>query len=108
MAKSQPLVADDDPGFVRFWAVCGHRTSKLDARKAWAELAPSPELVDRMVEALRWQVPMWAAQGYGQPYPATYLRHQRWTDEPPTAAFVSAKTARTLTSGAAFVAGGQE
>ena len=82
-----------------------HTGERVALKCMSASVAGRPELVDRMVEALAWQVPMWIGQGYGQPYPATYIRNQRWTDEQPVAMFVSAKTARTLTSGAAFVAG---
>lgn len=77
------LVREDDPEFARFWAVYPWHTAKLAARKAWAQVQPSPELVDRIVTALAWQSALWARQGYGTPYPATYLRGERWNDEPP-------------------------
>jgi hypothetical protein len=77
------MVADDDPHFMRFWAIYPHHIAKQDARKAWAQLSPTTELVDRMIEALTWQVALWAKQGYGTPYPASWLRAERWTDEPP-------------------------
>ena len=80
------LVPEDDPEFARFWAAFPYRVAKKEARKAWLELQPSPELVDQMLAALTWQTALWAAQGYGTPYPATWLRAERWTDEPVTLA----------------------
>ena len=77
------MVADDDPEFARFWNAYPHRVSKKEARKAWAEIEPSPALVDRMLVALAWQGPLWARQGYGTPYPASWLRAEKWTDEMP-------------------------
>jgi hypothetical protein len=77
------MVPEDDPSWMRFWDEYPLRVAKKDARKAWAELEPSPELVDRMLETLAWQVPKWARDGYGTPYPASWLRAERWTDEPP-------------------------
>ena len=99
------MVAEDDPDWTRFWQSYPMRVAKKDARKAWADLQPTPELVDRMLRTLAWQGPIWACQGYGVPYPATWLRAARWTDEMPMQTLVSEKTARTLLSGAAFVAG---
>jgi hypothetical protein len=86
--KSNQLVPEDDPNFARFWAAYPKRVAKLDARKAWAQVAPEAETVDRMIEALEWQArqPAWTKDG-GEfvPYPARWLRAQRWTDEPPQA-----------------------
>jgi hypothetical protein len=77
------MVAEDDPQFARFWNAYPHRVSKKDARKAWADLNPSVELVDQMLLTLAWQGPLWARQGYGTPYPASWLNAERWTDEAP-------------------------
>lgn len=77
------MVPEDDPQWMRFWDVYPLRTSKKDARKAWAEVNPSPELVGEMLTTLAWQGPMWIRQGYGMPYPASWLRGERWKDEPP-------------------------
>lgn len=77
------MVPEDDPQWMRFWAVYPLRCAKKDARKAWAQLNPSPALVDRMIDAVTWQAALWAAQGYGTPYPASWIRAERWTDERP-------------------------
>lgn len=86
MAKSRArqLVDENDPGFCRFWAAYPRHVSKLDARKAWAALSPSPELVETIVAALEWQVPAFKWNGASAdfaPYPASWLNAQRWTDE---------------------------
>ncbi len=80
------MVPEDDPQWVRFWDAYEKRSSKKDARKAWAELDPSPELVDRIVTALAWQFQQrdWMKNDRAYaPLPATYLRGERWTDERP-------------------------
>jgi len=76
-------VRDDDPQWLRFWHPFPWKIAKLDARKAFAQLAPDIDLMDRIVTALGWQVPLWTSQGFGCCYPATYLRGERWMDQPP-------------------------
>lgn len=90
MAKrnGHALVADDDVQWCRFWEAYPRRVAKLDARKAWAELSPGESTVEHMIEALAWQAqqPAWTKDGGAfVPYPASWLRAQRWTDEPPSA-----------------------
>lgn len=77
------MVPEDDAQWARFWAVYPLKVSKKDARVAWIQVNPDALLVERMVQALAWQAPLWQQQGYGTPYPATWLRAERWTDEPP-------------------------
>ncbi len=79
--------------FDDFWAVYPLRVAKKDARRAWEKLHPSPDLQQRIAAALAWQVPLWASQGYGTPYPATYLNGERWEDEPPAPARPTARRA---------------
>lgn len=88
MAKKRAhlvMVAEDDSGWLRFWDKYPHRRSKKDARKAWADISPSPELVERILAALTWQIADWEnkADWYTPPYPASWLRAERWEDEPP-------------------------
>ena len=80
------MVDEHDPQFARFWNAYPKRVAKKEARKAWLEINPTPELVDRMVATLAWQAksPAWMKDGYQYaPYPASWLRAERWTDEPP-------------------------
>ena len=82
------MVPEDDPQWVRFWAAYPRRDSKKEARKAWAQMNPPEELVDRMLVALAWQAPVnrWDADKRGfAPYPASWLRGERWDDERPPA-----------------------
>lgn len=79
------MVDEDDPQWKRFWEAYPKRVAKKDARKAWAELSPSPDLVTQILEALEWQAeqPAWTKDG-GQyvPFPASWLRACRWDDQP--------------------------
>ena len=100
------LVADDDPGWVRFWTAYGWKVAKRDARKAYAQLMPDAATLDAILAALAWQLPLWTRQGYGQPYPASYLRGLRWEDEPPhPPARLTDRTRRTVAGAEDFVRG---
>jgi hypothetical protein len=80
------MVDEADPQWQKFWAAYPRRCSKKDARKAWLEVDPSPETVDKMVEALAWQSQQqgWVKDdGAYIPHPASWLRAERWDDEPP-------------------------
>lgn len=81
--KTAPMVSENDPQWQRFWAAYPSHVSKKDARAAWAALNPDAALVDQMLATLAWQTALWAQQGYGMPYPSSWLRAERWTDEPP-------------------------
>ena len=89
------LVTDFD----RFWTAYPRKIAKGDARKAWQALAPDAALVDRILDALVWQTrqPDWLRDGGTWiPYPATYLRSERWEDEPVTLPQVGERTLRSL------------
>lgn len=96
---SYAMVPDDDEQFCRFWNAYPHRVAKKDARKAWAELKPDMATVDRMIVTLAWQVPDWASKAdwYTPPYPASWLRAERYKDEAP------AKAIRMMSDAAATV-----
>lgn len=68
--------------FDDFWQAYPRRVAKADARKAWDKLKPSPELEAQILAALEWQRQVWDDPKY-TPYPATYLRGERWEDEVP-------------------------
>lgn len=80
------MVDESDPQFAAFWDAYPRRVAKKDARKAWAEIDPDPITATKIIAALEWQreQPAWLKEG-GQfvPYPASWLRAERWTDEPP-------------------------
>lgn len=80
------MVEENDPQFCRFWDAYPKRVAKKDARFAWAQLNPDALTVDRMLTALRWQTqqPGWLKDdGAFIPYPASWLRAERWDDEAP-------------------------
>ena len=85
--------------FDLFWKSYPRRTAKGDARKAWLKLNPSPALVQEILEALVWQrqQPDWLKAG-GQyvPFPASWLRSERWEDEPVNLPQFSERTLRSL------------
>lgn len=94
-------VATLDNGFDRFWEVYPKHVGKKDARKAWTKLAPTADVVDKILDAVRWQrtTPKWMKDG-GEfiPYPATWLRAERWDDEPfETRPMLGKRTQRILT-----------
>ena len=72
-------------GFDAFWRVYPRRQARKDAVRAWRQLCPSAETQRAILDALEWQVPAWTDLAY-TPLPATYLRGERWTDEPLPAA----------------------
>ena len=89
------LVTDFD----RFWQAYPRKIAKGDARKAWHALAPDAAFVDRILDALVWQTrqPDWLRDGGTWiPYPATYLRSERWEDEPVTLPQFGERTLRSL------------
>lgn len=71
-------------GFDLFWSVYPKRVGKKDAIKAWGQIKPNEETVKAIIEGVgRWKASeQWTKDG-GQfiPYPATFLRGERWNDE---------------------------
>lgn len=80
--------ATNDSRFDQFWAAYPKRVAKGDARRAWALVNPDDQLFKQMLHAIDWQKHTrdWMKDG-GQfiPYPATWLRAERWADELPEA-----------------------
>ncbi len=87
--RTPPLTRREVPtdpreGFDAFWAVYPKKRSRSDAEKAWRKLAPSPELRQRILDAVAVQRvdPRWLEdKGRFVPYPATWLNGHRWEDE---------------------------
>lgn len=69
-------------GFAAFWARYPVRKAKQDAEKAWKQKV-TPEIEEEIHRALDWQIPEWEAlDWYTPPLPATYIRQERYTDQP--------------------------
>lgn len=87
-----------DDAFEQFWSAYPRREAKKDARRAWHQVDGDAHLV-AILAALRWQCAseQWTKAG-GQyvPLPASYLRGERWEDEPPALPHLREKTARNL------------
>lgn len=75
-------------GFTAFWTRYPRREARKDAIKAWGQVVKDdPETEALIHAALDWQVPLYSERERQYiPLPATYIRGERWTDEPPTKA----------------------
>lgn len=70
-------------GFDRFWASYPRRVGKKDAVAVWKKISPDDTLVDRIVAGVeRWKrSEQWTKDdGRFIPYPATFLRGERWNE----------------------------
>ncbi len=70
-------------GFERFWSAYPRRVGKKDAVKVWNQIKPDDSLVDLIVEGVeRWKTSeQWTKdEGRFIPYPATFLRGERWNE----------------------------
>ena len=70
--------------FLTFWAAYPKKVAKGDARKAWAQMSrmmPSIESLLTAISAAK-ETEQWRRDGGAYiPYPATWLRQERWDDE---------------------------
>jgi len=82
--SEQPrLIPTDLPEFDAFWAAYPRHDGKKDARAMWIKIKPGPELVKKILAALEWQRPeMLRSEKCFRPLPETWLRGERWEDEP--------------------------
>lgn len=72
-----------DDGFEKFWSVYPRRVGKKDAVKVWKQIKPDEELISLIVQGVeRWkQSDQWTKdEGRFVPYPATFLRGERWNE----------------------------
>lgn len=65
-----------------FYKAYPRKVSKGQAINTWLKLKPSEELLDKMLEALKWQVKLknWQNKTY-IPHPSTWLNAMKWEDE---------------------------
>jgi hypothetical protein len=72
-------------GFLGFYDRYPRKEARKDAEKAWGQLKVTPETEEKIHAALDWQIPIYEQrEKHFIPLPASYLRGERWTDEPPT------------------------
>lgn len=73
-------------GFDSFWQAYPRKSAKGDAKLAWYQVrATERGLLATVLAALSWQVKLdqWRRDGGAYiPYPATWLRSERWEDVP--------------------------
>lgn len=89
-----PLPGGDGPpgrattseGFEQFWAAYPKRVSKGAARKAWAKLKPSEQLLQAILAGIgraKTSAQWLRDDGRFVPHPATWLNAEGWLDDPP-------------------------
>ena len=70
-------------GFDRFWSAYPRKVGKKDAVKVWNQIKPDDSLIDQIVQGVeRWKrSEQWTKdEGRFIPYPATFLRGERWNE----------------------------
>ncbi|VBB10651.1 hypothetical protein [Burkholderia stabilis] len=75
---------DKDESFASFWKLYPRKDAKVQARKAFVKLAPSAELLERILDALdRFKrCDQWLREdGKFIPFASTWLNQRRWEDE---------------------------
>lgn len=68
--------------FEEFYRMYPRKVARKDAQKAWATLTREDR--ELALEALPNHIRVWDAEGRGKefvPYPASWIRGERWTDE---------------------------
>ena len=103
--KTTGEILEQAPDFQDFWLLYPRRVARKDALKAWGRLSPAQQ-VAAITALVEWRR-VWATKDLDYlPYPATWIRGERWEDELPPeymrthAAHVAAQlpeqTARTV------------
>ena len=79
------LVSDVETGATwdDFWTLYPRRVAKKDAQKAWAQMSEAQRM-SAVVACANWRK-IWATKDAEYlPYPASWLRGERWEDELPS------------------------
>ncbi len=74
--------ADGSLAFERFWQLYPRKVAKMDAQKAWRTMTDSQRFA--ALESIPIHVRYWQLAGTQKeylPYPASWCRGERWTDE---------------------------
>lgn len=83
-SKPKPSSSSGDDGFAEFWEIYPHKVGKQAARKAWAKIKVTAELLATILAAVEAQKlgQAWRREdGEFIPHPATWLNGGRWLDE---------------------------
>lgn len=81
--------------FDEFWQAYPRKIAKGDARKAWAQTEKIRPSLDAVLNAIEQQKAAWDNPKF-IPYPATWLRAERWDDEVTPAVTQKSKSMETL------------
>jgi len=84
LAKRKYRMPADELGFEEFWKLYPKKVAKGDARKAWnqtSKIRPSIAELIKKLYAARASKQWLKDDGDFIPYPATWLRQERWDDE---------------------------
>jgi len=71
-------------GFGQFWQAYPRKTARKDAIKAWGQLKPDTDLQEKILDSIAKQkyCAQWLRDnGEAIPYPASFIRGERWNDE---------------------------
>jgi hypothetical protein len=76
------------------WKAYGRKEQKFEAFAVWVvrsrEAGGEAQLLAMVLSALKWQAPLFAADGWKfAPYFERYLKRRKWEDERPSAAVVA-------------------
>ena len=101
-----------DDGFDRFWSAYPRKVGKKDAVKVWNQIRPNPDLTGEIVQGVeRWKrSEQWSKDdGRFIPYPATFLRGERWNEYDRAEVTPSPKTSpvKDYDEGEDFLDGGE-
>ena len=101
-----------DDAFDQFWSVYPRKVGKKDAVKVWNQIRPNPDLTNQIVQGVeRWKrSEQWTKDdGRFIPYPATFLRGDRWNEYDRAEVIPSPKpaTVKNYDDGEDFLGGGE-
>lgn len=107
--ETRPFGAEGTPsGFDRFWSVYPRRVGKKDAVAVWKKIGPDDALVDQIVAGVeRWKrSEQWTKDdGRYIPYPATFLRGERWNESDSVSSPATAPAVKDYDGGDDFLGG---
>jgi len=82
LLKERKPTPEDFRDFEKFWSVYPRQERKPRALEEWCKISPSPELINKIVEAVSAQknTEQWQEERY-IPHPHTWLAEKRWEEE---------------------------
>lgn len=86
--KARSPVKEKNSGYTEmfeiFWGYYPRKTAKKVAFSTFQKINPDKVLLDKMLNAIKWQSEKWKEENYKYaPHPSTWLNQRRWEDERP-------------------------